>query len=280
MIKAVRAYIHITSNTPFTQFTGRLTKTLALLACGTLTNIHGLRGVISPFHVSPLFTPGRREWELGNLVTPYYTTNETREQILIPVELEGEYIVHIGGLAEIVDCIEKGLQDTLKTELAIRFADTIIRASLEKTEDVTDTIKEKNLDSQRVSIYLKGPSKFFNIYTPTRIPKLFPSAPEALMAPYMLLTGRLTLTYNTLINAAKTLGLLVETYYSIRSIKPILVPFKKAKEPGIIGRVTYIIDTNKKQEKEAIQKILATAEIAGIGESRANGFGTTTWITK
>ena len=95
----------------------------------------------------------------------------------------------------------------------------------------------------------------------------------------MILKGAYTLTYNEVVGSMRILGLLVETYYSINMVKPILIPYK-TREPALIGKITYIVDTRDDKVKEEIAKILNIAEITGIGESRANGFGTVTWTSK
>ena len=274
-LRAIRAYLSIEATKPITFHTGKLVKTLLYALLEDLTRLHGLKGIISPIHISPLFTPGRREWELGDVVTPRYARVDNEEK-LIPVTIDGEYIVHIGGLAGIVEKAAKTLEE-LHTPLQVKIKEAIIRYRLEKLTDITPLLQDKNIDRDKVLLYIKAPSKLFNIYTKSKLPKFNISAVEVLMAPFMLYTGQPTLSYAILTQAAMLLGTLVETYYSLTTVKPLLIPFNNRKTPTIIGKITYIIDTNLPTKIEAIENILKTAEIAGIGQSRQNGFGTVTW---
>ena len=277
MLRAVRAYVHIESSEPLTVFSGKLVKTLVYAVCKDVRVFRGLRGVISPIHVSPLFKPGSREYELGDLVTPEYA-RKNGEYELKPVEVSGEYVVHLGGDAGLVDKIAGNLL-ALREPFRVKFGDSIVEFKLEDLRDVTKDIASKELAGDRLTLYLKGPAKPFNVYTKSRLPKFSVSALELLMAAYMLYRGAYTLTSREVVEAMNVLGLLVETYYSLNTVRPILVPLE-GKEPGMIGKVTYIVDTKSDDTKRQIAAILNTAEIAGIGESRTNGFGTVAWKQK
>jgi hypothetical protein len=277
-LKAIRIILSVEADGSFYEYTGRLTKTLILALCRDLRIFHGVKGIVSPIHISPLFTMGRRELELGEPVTPQYIRKDN-ELILKPIKLEGEYIVHVGGEAGLVEKIRVSL-GKINGKLMLKFHDNIVSFTLEKIEDYTNNIMEKHLESDRVTLYLKAPSLIYNIYTPSRLPKFTPTAIEVLMTPYMLSKGILTLTPETVLEAGKILGLLVETYYSLKTLKPIMIPFKEKREAALTGKITYIIDTKDKNKKKQIEKILQTTEITGIGESRLNGFGTTTWTQK
>jgi len=99
------------------------------------------------------------------------------------------------------------------------------------------------------------------------------------MAGYMMSKGIYTLTETEVLKAMRVLGLLVETYYSINTVKKISIPFK-GKERAMIGKITYIIDTKDENIRKELENILKTAETVGIGESRQNGFGTIAWTPK
>lgn len=277
-LSALRAVLHVESDTPITFYTGKLVKTVLYTLFKELRLYRGLRGIVSPLHISPLFRPGRREWELGELVTPVYV-KEGDSYHLAPARLDGEYIIHIGGLSGLVEKAAS-LLNQLKTPLQLKIGDAIIKVKLEKAEDVTGAITSKELSSGRLTLYLKGPVKLFNIYTKSRLPKYNISAVETLMTPYMFYKGQLTINENLLLESAHILGLLVETYYSINTVKYIQVPLNNGKDPGLVGKITYIIDTDNPEKRRTIREILNIAEITGIGESRANGFGTTTWKSK
>ena len=48
----------------------------------------------------------------------------------------------------------------------------------------------------------------------------------------------------------------------------------------MIGKITYIVEARRREEREMIEKVLVAAELAGDGESRMNGFGTVVWSPK
>jgi len=277
MVRALRAYLTVEASEPLTVFTGQLVKTLVYTVYKNIRVFHMMRGIISPVHISPLFKPGRGDYTLGDLVTPLYEKKD-EEVTILPVQLTGEeYVVHIGGDPKLVGEIQESLEK-LRTPLAVKFGDSIVTFRLEKAEDITNLIKEKELAADRVTVYLKGPARLFNIFTASRLPKFNISACEVLMTGYMIHRGEYTITESLVIDAMRVLGLLVETYYSLNTVKPILVPFK-GKEPAMIGKITYIVDSKDKIQ-ETIAEVLNNAEIVGIGESRQNGFGTVTWKQK
>ena len=279
-LKAIRAYLSVNADELVTVFTGQLVKTLVYSLSKEIRIMHGIRGIISPMHISPLFTPGRREFELGELVTPtYYHDKESRTHKLVPLHLDKEYLIHIGGEINAVETIQKALEG-LKTPLAIKYGDNIITFKLEKIEDITKDILKNELNGDRVTLYLKGPVKPFNVLAPSRLPKFSPSAYEILITGYMIYRNTYTLMYQHVLEAMKLLGMLVETYYSLNTIKPILIPFKEGKEPALIGKITYIVDTKNREIRNTLRDILNISEIAGVGESRTNGFGTVAWSNK
>ena len=274
-VRAFRAYLVVESEDEFPYFTGPLVKTLLYSLSKEVRLLHGLRGVVSPLHISPLFTPGRGEFELGRLHTAIYRDGES----LVPVRLQGEeYIIHVGGEAGVVGHLMDRL-GKLRTPLSIKFKDNIVTFKLEKLSDMTDSAMEKQIERDRVTLYFKGPSKLYNIFTATRLPKFNISPVEVLMTPYMFASERLTLDYQLVLSAFSVLGPLVEAYYSINTIKPILVPYR-GKAPGLIGKATYIVDTEDKRVISKIASVLRTAEITGIGRGRQDGFGTVTWVSK
>ncbi len=279
-LKAVRAYLTIQAEEPIPFHTGKLAKTLLYTLVKKLALHRGIRGILSPLHISPLFTPGKREWELGTLVTPRYVKTRrddgSEEETLEPVEIQGEYIIHVGGEAGLVEEASE-LLERVRTPLQVNIGGSIIVYKLEKQEDVTPLIEEKGLGGDKITLYLKGPTKLFNVYTKSKLPKFNISAVEVLMAPYMFYTGQLTIDYSLLVEASRTLGNLVETYYSITMVKPLIIPFNDRRTPTMTGRITYIVEARKPAELETIKNVLQTAEIIGVGQSRQNGFGTTTW---
>jgi len=167
----------------------------------------------------------------------------------------------------------------LKSPLAIKFGDSIITFRVEGVSDVTHQLASKALSGDRVTVYLKGPAKLFNVYAPSRLPKFSISAVEVLMTGYMLSRGLYTLTENEALRAMRTLGLLVETYYSLRTVKPVLIPHE-GREPAMMGKITYIVDTKDASAIGEIESVLRAAEAAGIGRSRQNGYGTISWSPK
>lgn len=278
-LKALRVILHVEAEEPVYEYTGRLVKTLLYTLNKEIRLLHGLRGSISPLLISPLFTTGRKEFELGDVVTSAYLRDNTGEYILVPTKLDGEYLIHVGGEPGLVEAIGKSLE-RIRTPLAIKFNDNIVTFKAEKIEDVTEKILDKELTGGRVTIYIKSPAMIFNVFAPSRLPKFTPTAVELLMAPYMLLHGRYTLDGTVLLRASRLLGLLVETYYSLSTLKPVLIPFKGKKEAALAGKVTYIVDTVDEKKVAELTSVLSVAEIAGIGESRLNGFGVVTWTTK
>lgn len=272
--KAIRAYVDVDVDEAVTFYTGKLVKTLLYSVFKEIRLYRGIRGIVSPLHASPMFRPGRREWELGDLVTPVYV-KENDEEKLKPVELGGEYIIHIGGVDWLVDKAYKLLR-TVRMPLQIKIGEVIVRYRIEKLGDVTDEILEKTLAGDKITLYLKSPTKLFNVYTRSKLPKFNISAVEVLMAPYMLYTRQLSMTESVLLKASSLLGNLIETYYSITTVRPVLIPFNGRKTPAMKGRITYILEARDEKIDE-LKKILTLAEVAGIGQSRQNGFGTVTW---
>lgn len=275
--RAFRAILDIHSEGPFTEYTGRLTKTLIYSLVRELALFKGLKGVVQPLHISPLFTLGRSEFELGDVVTPRYLLDEEGKARLVPVELSGEYIVHIGGDGGLVEMVMKRLS-ILKNPLMVKFRDYIVSFKLNDMRDVTGDIVEKEISGGKITLYFKAPTLLFNVFAASKLPKFSPSAVEVLMTPFLLLRRR-SLDYATLVEASRILGNLIETYYSLNTLRPIFIPFKGKREVAMIGKVTYLLE-NARASRESIREILWLAEIAGVGESRLNGFGTVTWISK
>jgi len=278
-VRAVRVYLSVESDSEIPVYTGQVVKTLIYALNREVRLYHGVRGVVSPVHISPLFKPGKRENELGEVVTPLVIKNKERKDVVVPVKLGGEYIVHVGGERQLVDLIAGSLEK-LRAQLAVKLGDAIITYRVEKVSDVTGEIMAKTIDD-RVTLYLKAPVKPFNIFVPSKLPKYSISAIELLYVGYMFHSNNLTTSERQVLSAGKILGLLVETYYSINTVKPVLVPLKPGKkEPGLIGKVTYIVDTDNPNTRQQITAVLSTAEAVGIGESRTNGFGTITFTGK
>lgn len=275
--RAFRAILNVHSEGPFTEYTGRLTKTLVYSLVRELALFKGLKGVVQPLHISPLFSLGRKEYELGDVVTPRYLFDKDGKPRLVPVELSGEYIVHVGGESGLVETVMKRFS-ILKTLLMIKFKEFIVSFKLQGLKDITEIIMEKEISGNKVTLYLKAPTLLFNVFASSKLPKFSPSAVEVLMTPYLLSQMR-SMDYATLVEASHILGYLVETYYSLNTLKPIFIPFRGKREIAMIGRVTYLIE-DAPRIKNSILQILRLAEIAGIGESRLNGFGTVTWTSK
>lgn len=273
-VRAVRAYLHIEADSTIAFHTGKITKTLLYALAKELRLFHGIKGIVSPIHISPLFKPGKREWELGDAVTPYYISVEG-ETKLVPAEVNGEYMVHIGGVTGLIEKA-RDILEALKTPLQLRINDVILRVKLEKARDVTDMIMEKQLSRDKATLYLKAPTKLFNVYTRSKLPKFSVSAVETLMTPFMFTVGEFTITETLLLNAMHVLGRITETWYSVNTVKTTLIPFNKRKTPAMQGKITYILQDEDKH-RETYTAIFNTAEIVGIGQSRQNGFGTTTW---
>jgi len=278
-VRAIRAIIEVEADEPVIEYTGRLVKTFIYTLSKEIRIFRGLRGIIAPLHISPLFSLGKKDMELGTCITSQFVRNKEGELILVSVTLNGEYIIHIGGEKVLVDFIEKSLKN-LNAVLAVKFNDTIVRFKVEKIEDVTKKISEKHINGDRISLYLKAPTLIFNVFRESRLPKFSPSALEILMVPFMYFHNQQTIDYNTLYRASRILGLFIETYYSITTMKPMIIPFKGKREVTLTGKITYILDTKKNEEKKEVEQILNIAELIGVGESRLNGFGTVVWKSK
>ncbi len=271
---AIRVILSITSSNHFYDYTGILTKTLVYTLNKEVALLHGVRGILQPLLISPPFTLGKKDLEIGELVAPVYTKDENGKWQLSPLLLDGEYIVHIGGESRIVKSIENSLNSFRET-LSIKIENSIFRFKIEKVEDVTNKIiKNRVALPGKVKVYLKSPAMIFNVFATTKLPKFSVSAVEVLMTPYMFSKNAYTMNYNVLLEASRLLGLLVETWYSIKTAVPIMIPFKGKREVAMSGYITYLIDTNNKEKLEEIAGILSLAEILGIGKARQNGFGT------
>ncbi len=280
---AFRVILTIGSNTSIYEYTGKLIKTLAYAVMPELASVRGIKGVLSPLVISPPFTIEKNEEDLGEPVIPIYEkakTDEVKDNKKVmwnlkPVNLNGEYIVHLGGDEHLVSTIIKNWMK-LTTPLAIKVGDAIVMYKIEKIIDATKQIIEKtNNLSNKVRIYLKSPAQLFNVFAPTKLPKFTPNSVELLMTPYMFANSIYTIDYTTLTNAAQVLGQLVETWYSIKTLKSVMIPFKGKREVALSGHVTYIVEATNEKTLKSIRETLATAEIVGVGRSRQNGFGTT-----
>ncbi len=270
--RGVRAIIRVEADEPVLFHTGKLVKTLLYSLVKEARLLRGVRGVVSPLHVSPLFTIGRREWELGEVVTPLYV-RKGDDFIVEPVKLDGEYIVHVGGESSLaVRAME--LFESIREALQVKIGDVIVRFKVEAVKDVTGEVSSKEIEGDRVLLYFKAPTKLFNVFTRSRLPKFNISSVEVLMVPYMLYRNRWTLDSTVVLESFRVLGNLVETYYSLTTVRPVLVPFNNRRTPAMMGRVTYLVET---RDTSAIEDILRLAELVGVGQSRQNGFGTVAW---
>jgi len=270
-LRALRAYLHIESDSSIKFHTGKILKTIIYSLARETQLYRGMRGIISPLHLSPLFSPGKHEWELGEVVTPRYDEKEK----LDPVKLNGEYMIHIGGIAQFTKKAEKAFE-RLKVPLQIKIKNVILEIQLEKMSEITNFIDEKRIEGDKVTLYMKAPTKLFNVFVQSKLPKFNISAVEVLMVPYMFLAGELSLKESLLFKAIQLLGRMTETWYSVNTVKSYLIPFNDRKTPVIIGKITYILEDKNKYE-DYYNLILKIAEIVGVGQSRLNGFGTVTW---
>ncbi|MEB3760128.1 MAG: CRISPR system precrRNA processing endoribonuclease RAMP protein Cas6 [Desulfurococcales archaeon] len=272
-MRAYRAILEVHSGRPVYEFTGVHVKTLIYALAKELRIFRGIRGIVSPVHLSPLFRVGKGDMELGDLASPMYRWERERgEWVLKPVELEGEYIFHFGGDDVIASKIASYLEE-LRSPLAVKIGDSIVTYKLEKLEDVTDSIREKVSVGNRVRVYLKAPAMIFNVFTRSKLPKFSPSAVEVLMVPYMLVIGAQTFSQGILDSSLEILGGLVETWYSLNTLRPVMIPYKGKREVALMGQVTYIVEVSPRHRRR-VEDILVVAETSGIGESRQNGFGT------
>ena len=276
----IRVVVGVESDGPLTVFSGGLVKTLVYVVAPELQAYRGVRGIVSPLHVSPLFTV-RGDAGLGDLVSARFRFVRGEGWSLEPVDLGGEYVFHVGGDGALVERVRRGFEGYRGSVVAVRYADRVVRVRVEKVVDAWGLVEGKALDGDRVTLYLKGPVKPFNIYAPTRLPKFSPSAYEVLMTAFLLARGELTVTTGLVLEAMRLLGQLVETYYSLNTLRPILVPLAGGRrEPGMTGKITYIVEARRREERELIERVLVAAELAGVGESRMNGFGTVVWAPK
>lgn len=276
--RAIRVLLEVDAGERFSDYTARLTKTfIHALNQDVLSLIRGFKGVPQPLHISPLFTRGRREWELGDVVTPRYVWGEDGWR-LEPVRIEGEYLLHVGGEAGLVDMIRERLERAGREMHHIKIGDRFIPFKVEAVEDVTSAVMEKELSGGKVALYLKAPTLLFNVYAKSRLPKFSPTAVEVLMTPFLLRSMR-SMDYSALVEASSLLGHLVETYYSLNTLKPVMIPFRGRREAALMGRITYLVEDRERIRRE-VEEILRLAEILGVGESRMNGFGTVSWTSR
>ena len=285
--KALRAIINVEGEEAIRDYTGRFTKTLVFTIHKDVRFIHGFRGMLSPLHLSPPFTV-KGDFMLGEYTGPSYTRKgESGERKLVPYRFKGKYIIHLGGLKPYVDGVEEALRmyERRGSELALKFDNSLHFVSVEAVKDVSRDILGKELEGDTVTVYLKAPAMIFNVYAKTRLPKFSPTAVELLMTPFLYLAGNPTHSPSSLVEASSVLGYMVESMYSLNTLRPVFVPFRGKKEAALSGRAKYILDlpenNGKKEEvREIIRKVLALGEILGIGESRMNGFGTITFSSR
>jgi CBS domain-containing protein len=192
LIKGYRIVLQVESSQPFTDYTGIITKTLVYALAPELQLTRGVKGVLSPVHISPPFTV-KGDHDLGEIVMPLVEKKDNGYSIK-PVEVNGEYVFHIGGESKVVDKIMKKL-DSLNTPLAIKIGQAIVKYKVEKVAEITREAFEKaEAINNKVRVYLKSPAQIFNVFVPTKLPKFTPSAIEILMAPYAIMLGQYTIT--------------------------------------------------------------------------------------
>lgn len=66
---------------------------------------------------------------------------------------------------------------------------------------------------------------------------------------------------------------LLETCNSINTVRTIRVIYGDKRELAIIGKVKYIVRTDREAFLETIERMLTVADTLGIGSARASGFG-------
>ncbi len=271
-VKGFRIVLEVEASQPVIEFTGRLTKAFVFALNPELQLFKGIEGVLTPIHISPLFRVSH-DHELGEPAYSYVMKSK-KEVEINPISLNGEYVFHIGGEENLVGNLVCRIT-RVPGPVFLRIHNTIVRYRIEKVVDVTEEVLEKAASvTSRVKVILKSPAQIFNVFTPTKLPKFTPSAIELLLVPYAILNNSYTITENLVTSSFNTLGKLVETWYSIRTLKPVEIVFKEKKQINLAGSVTYIIQEENKEKLEIIQRTLAMSELAGIGRSRQNGFGT------
>jgi hypothetical protein len=279
VFKGYRIIFEVESSTPFYEFTGLVTKTLVYALAPELQGIRRIKGIVSPLHISPLFTI-KDAYHLGDPVIPVVERKEDGTEEVKPVELNGEYLFHVGGEAHIVDHVVSKLSE-LKERLAIKIGPVIVYYKINEIYDITREVLDKaSLLEDRVTLFFKSPAQIFNVFTPGKINKFTPSAVEILMVPFALLKGQYTISQQLVMEAFPVLGSLVETWYSLRTLRPVLVPFKGKPQMLLAGHVTYIIESRNRRIRDEIARIIAYSEILGVGRSRQNGFGTVTFVAR
>ena len=278
--RGFRVVLEVEADQPVLEFTGRLTKALVFALSPELQALRGIEGAVSPIHVSPLFKVSG-DHDLGDPAYPYAVRSKEAGEIA-PVSLGGEYVFHVGGDADVASRIASRLGQ-LQGPLLMRIHDVTVKFKVEKVVDVTKEVLEKaGSVGGRVRVYLKSPAQVFNVFTATKLPKFSPSAVELLMVPYAVLQGSYTITEQLVVSSFRVLGKLVETWYSIRTLRPVEVVFKGKRQVNMAGSVTYIVQewppgagaAEGEGGLDAIRATLALAELVGIGRSRQNGFGT------
>ncbi|MEM1606106.1 MAG: CRISPR system precrRNA processing endoribonuclease RAMP protein Cas6 [Fervidicoccaceae archaeon] len=272
-VKGYRIIIDVEASQPVIEFTGRLTKAFVFALNPELQSFRGIEGIVSPIHISPLFKVSG-DHDLGEPAYPYIEKKPKRKMEITPITLNSEYIFHIGGEANLVSKVVTKLEK-LSDPLLMRIHNNIIRFRVEKVVDVAGEVFEKASSiSERVRVYLKSPAQIFNVFTATKLQKFTSSAVEILMTPYAILNNNYTITEQLVTSSFSTLGKLVETWYSVRTLKPVEIIFKEKKQTNLAGSVTYIIQERDSKKLKTIQNVVAVAELVGIGRSRQNGFGT------
>lgn len=271
-VKGFRVILSVEASQPVIEFTGRLTKAFVFALNLELQSFRGVEGIVAPIHISPLFKVSK-DHELGEPAYSYVVKSKEKKEIT-PIILNGEYIFHIGGEADLVNKVVSRLKQ-LSCPMLMRIHNNIVRFKVEKVVDVTAEIFEKaGSINGRVRLYLKAPAQIFNVYTPAKLPDFTNSAIELLMVPYAIFNNSLTITRQLVESSFDTLGKLVGTWYSMRTLKPVEIIFREKRQTNLAGHTTYIIQEEDADKLKKIQDVLAIAEIVGIGRSRQNGFGT------
>ena len=272
-VKGFRIVLEVEASQPIIEFTGRLTKAFVFALNPELRLFKGIEGVLTPIHISPLFKVSG-DHELGEPAYPYVVKSKKKEIEINPISLSGEYVFHVGGEENLVSSVIYKMM-RVSGPLFLKIHDAIVKYKVEKVVDITEEVFEKATSiTSRVRVILKSPAQIFNVFTSTKLPKFTPSAIELLLVPYAILNNSYTVTENLVTSSFNTLGKLVETWYSVRTLKPIEIVFKEKKQTNLVGSVTYIVQEENKEKLETIQRTLAITELAGIGRSRQNGFGT------
>lgn len=287
-------------------YTGKLVKTLLMQGNKNLVEVFesGSPFPPKPIHVSPLYDLSGGDGKGKKPVYARYIprcgemAKPNRNIEPIAIEADKEYLFHVGVSSDLAEEVFKALAEADRLSYG---NNTIPVSSLSYETEYTDIarrgeeIEAKLSSSQALKIVFSSPALLKDplvlAWARRAKKKIMIPLPEAVLSmPLIMLLidlGRFRQSlYIKMLRYIKTA--LDTTYSMLGTAKLVWYVYDNKIEPGVIGYIKYKIDrdstqrievlANKKHSisfTETLANTIALAEVYGIGDGRATGFGHT-----